>query len=172
MSRARLLVLPLAAGLVVTACHGEQEEAEFHSPTESADFAATGSCAAPPDAPVQLAGGTFMMGEEDVYAEEGPIRETTVDGFWIDPHEVTNRQFTAFVEATGYETIAEKPVDPSAYGVPVEHVPAELLLPGSAVFTPPERPSNNYNDCGNTSPGRTGISPTVRPVPMPGRTTP
>src|SRR3546814_15578358 len=30
-----------------------------------------------------------------VYAEEGPVRETTVAGFWIDPHEVTNRQFAA-----------------------------------------------------------------------------
>ena len=58
------------------------------------------------DTPVKLAGGTFEMGEDDVYAEEGPVRKTNVAGFWIDPHEVTNRQFAKFVAATGYVTEA------------------------------------------------------------------
>lgn len=87
-----------------------------------------------------------MMGQDDFYEEEGPIRETTVNEFWIDRHEVTNRQFAAFVEATGHITIAEVRVDPALYGVPVEQIPPELLLPGSAVFTPPNRPSSNYSD--------------------------
>lgn len=85
-------------------------------------------------------------GQEEVYAEEGPLRETNVDTFWIDPHEVTNRQFAAFVAATGYVTVAERPVDPEFYGVPVEQIPAQLLEPGSAVFTPPARPSRRYTD--------------------------
>lgn len=87
-----------------------------------------------------------MMGQENIYVEEGPVRKTTVDTFWIDRHEVTNRQFSAFVASTGYVTLAEKPVNPALYGVPEDQIPAELLMPGSAVFTPPERPSQNYSD--------------------------
>ena len=57
--------------------------------------------------------GTFMMGSEGPQArpDEGPIHPVKVDGFWIDQTEVTNAQFAAFVEATGYVTTAEKPVD-------------------------------------------------------------
>ncbi|MXZ33500.1 MAG: formylglycine-generating enzyme family protein, partial [Gammaproteobacteria bacterium] len=95
--------------------------------------AAADTCPAPPHAPVRIAGGTFLMGDDRVYAEEGPVRETTVDGFWIDPHEVTNRQYAEFVAATGHVTIAEQPIDPALFGVPVEQIPPELLLPGSAV---------------------------------------
>jgi len=93
------------------------------------------------------------MGEADVYAEEGPVRETRVDGFWIDPHEVTNRQFAAFVKATGYVTVAEKPVSPAAFGVPEDQIPPDLLLPGSAVFTPPATPSRKYSDWWQYVPG-------------------
>ena len=96
-------------------------------------------CAAIADTPVKLAGGTFEMGEEDVYDEEGPVRTTTVHGFWIDPHEVTNRQFAAFVTATHYVTVAEKPVDPKQFNVPADQIPPDMLKPGSAVFTPPVR---------------------------------
>src|SRR3546814_12386441 len=78
------------------------------------------------------------MGEVVVYAEEGPVRETTVGGFWIDPHEVTNRQFAAFVKATGYVTVAEKPVDPKQFQVPADQIPPDMLKAGSAVFTPPD----------------------------------
>lgn len=108
--------------------------------------AAADTCPAPPHAPVRIAGGTFLMGDDRVYAEEGPVRETTVDGFWIDPHEVTNRQYAEFVAATGHVTIAEQPIDPALFGVPVEQIPPELLLPGSAVFTPPEAPTRNFNN--------------------------
>ncbi len=93
------------------------------------------------------------MGSQLVYAEEGPERETTVDGFWIDPHEVTNAQFAAFVEATGYVTVAEKPVDVGLLGVPRESLPPDLLKPGSAVFVPPDRPSNRYQDWWQYVPG-------------------
>jgi formylglycine-generating enzyme required for sulfatase activity len=50
------------------------------------------SCARVSDEPVRIEGGTFLMGQADVYAEEGPVRDTTVDAFWIDRHEVTNRR--------------------------------------------------------------------------------
>lgn len=111
------------------------------------------SCAMPSSIPVKLPGGKFVMGEEDVYAEEGPKREVSVDGFAIDPHEVTNRQFAEFVKATGYVTVAEKPVDPSAFNVPAEQIPPEMLKAGSAVFTAPDRPSNEYADWWKYVPG-------------------
>jgi formylglycine-generating enzyme required for sulfatase activity len=44
---------------------------------------------------------------------------------------VTNRDFSAFVTATGYRTVAERPLDPSDY----PGAPPENLVPGSLVFT-------------------------------------
>lgn len=141
---ARIVWIVLAAtGL--QACGEEAAPAEPR-PTRASDFAATATCSPPPDAPVRLPGGTFVMGSDAVYTEEGPPRETTVNGFWIDPHEVTNRQFAAFVAATGHVSVAERPVDPAEFGVPREQIPAYMLEPGSAVFTPPERLSSNYLD--------------------------
>jgi formylglycine-generating enzyme required for sulfatase activity len=35
-----------------------------------------------------------------------------VDGFWIDPHPVTNAEFARFVDETGHVTFAEIPPDP------------------------------------------------------------
>lgn len=147
-----LSALPLVLAALLAGCgSGADGEPDV--------LAGARECAPPPDAPVALAGGTFLMGADEVYAEEGPIRETTVDGFLIDPHEVTNRQFAAFVEATGHVTIAERPVDPAAFGVPADQVPPDLLLPGSAVFTPPEQPSQNYADWWQYVPGASWRKP-------------
>ncbi|WP_029002297.1 formylglycine-generating enzyme family protein [Azohydromonas australica] len=57
---------------------------------------------------VRLAGGTFILGAQDGYAEERPARKAAVAPFWIDRTEVTNAQFAAFVQATGYVTEAER----------------------------------------------------------------
>lgn len=127
--------------------------------TSAADLATTRTCPAPPGEPVSIPGGTFSMGEDKVYAEEGPARETTVDGFWIDPHEVTNRQFAAFVKATGHVTIAQQAVDSAAFGVPREQIPDFMLEPGSAVFTPPDQPSTNYWDWWAYVPGASWMKP-------------
>lgn len=99
------------------------------------------------------------MGENDVYAEEGPVRPTTVTGFWIDPHEVTNRQFAQFVAATGYVTLAEKPVDAKLFKVPPQQIPPDMLKPGSAVFTPPAKPSTRYADWWRYVPGASWKKP-------------
>lgn len=53
--------------------------------------------------------GTFLMGASDSFPDEFPPHEVTLDGFWMDTTEVTNRQFQAFVDATGYVTMAEQP---------------------------------------------------------------
>jgi formylglycine-generating enzyme required for sulfatase activity len=39
---------------------------------------------------------------------EGPVREVTLDSFYIDATTVTNQQFAEFIHATGYKTDAEK----------------------------------------------------------------
>ncbi len=84
---------------------------------------------------VRLEGGSFTMGSEEFYREEGPLRRVTVGPFLISRTEVTNADFSAFVEATGYVTIAERGPDPVAH----PNWPKELLVPGSMVFAMPEK---------------------------------
>lgn len=83
-----------------------------------------------------IPGGVFTMGSDRHYPEERPARRVAVDGFWIDPSPVTNRQFARFVADTGYVTFAEVP--PSADDYPGAD-PA-LLVASSMVFTPPRGP--------------------------------
>jgi formylglycine-generating enzyme len=89
----------------------------------------------PPGAPpaeemAWVPGGTFLMGSEDFYPEERPVRGVAVDGLWIDTKPVTAAQFRRFVRETGYVTVAEQPLDPQDYP---DADPA-LLVPGSLVF--------------------------------------
>jgi formylglycine-generating enzyme len=77
--------------------------------------------------------GIFRMGSDNHYPEEAPVHRVTVSSFWIDTTPVTNRQFRAFVEATGYVTVAETAPDPKDYPGALPH----MLQPGSLVFTPP-----------------------------------
>ncbi|SOD80363.1 formylglycine-generating enzyme family protein [Spirosoma fluviale] len=81
---------------------------------------------------VLLPGGTFLMGADE-FPDARPVHSVTVKAFWMDTHEVTNAEFTRFVAATGYKTVAERPLNPADY----PGVPPEQLVPGSAVFTPP-----------------------------------
>jgi len=80
--------------------------------------------------------GTFRMGSEDFYPEEGPVHEVSVDGFWMDQHLVTNQQFARFVEATGYITVAERALDPADF----PGAPPENLVPGALVFQKSQGP--------------------------------
>lgn len=61
---------------------------------------------------VWVPGGSLLMGspagERDRDDDEGPVHEVKLDGFWLGKHEVTRGQFGKFVEATGYQTQAEK----------------------------------------------------------------
>jgi formylglycine-generating enzyme len=64
------------------------------------------------DGMVKLDGGRFLMGTDSRAGfprdGEGPVREVTLDPFYIDIHPVTNHQFETFVKATGYKTEAER----------------------------------------------------------------
>ncbi len=77
-----------------------------------------------------IPGGSFLMGSEDFYPEEGPVRSALVDGFWIDTKAVTAAQFRRFVRETGFVTVAERELDPADY----PDAGPELLVPGSLVF--------------------------------------
>jgi formylglycine-generating enzyme len=81
----------------------------------------------------RIAGGTFRMGDDDAYPEEAPAHAVTVSDYWMDESAVTNAAFAAFIAATGYRTVAERPLDPAAY----PGADPTLLTPGSAVFCMP-----------------------------------
>jgi formylglycine-generating enzyme required for sulfatase activity len=83
---------------------------------------------------VFVQGGKFTMGSDRHFSEEKPARTVVVSSFWIDTHEVTNAQFDLFVKATGYVTVAERPVDASKY----PGAQPDLLKPGGLVFHQPE----------------------------------
>ncbi|MGQ9629158.1 MAG: formylglycine-generating enzyme family protein [bacterium] len=55
-----------------------------------------------------IPGGYFTMGSIEGDPDERPPHTVRVDGFWMDITEVTNAEFSRFVEATGYITEAEK----------------------------------------------------------------
>jgi formylglycine-generating enzyme required for sulfatase activity len=87
---------------------------------------------------VELPGGRFQMGSSGFYPEEAPVRSAAVAPFAIERHPVTTAQFAAFVDATGYRTVAERPMDPASY----PGVPAADLVPGAMVFRPTPGPVN------------------------------
>ncbi len=93
--------------------------------------------AAPAPAPNGMAwipAGRFSMGSDyEPFGDARPIHSVELDGFWMDRHPVTNAEFARFIKATGYRTVAERPLDPKLF----PGVPADKLKPGALVFTPP-----------------------------------
>jgi formylglycine-generating enzyme len=85
---------------------------------------------------IAIPGGTLLMGSDEFYRDEGPVHEREIAPFELDVHPVTNQEYRAFVEETGYVTVAERDLDPSDFpGAD----PADLV-PGSMVFTPTAGP--------------------------------
>ena len=91
---------------------------------------------------VWISGGIYDMGASDgdrmALPHEKPKHTVKVDGFYMDETEVTNAQFSRFIQATNYITTAERPVDWELIkqqlppGTPKPH--DSLLLPGSLLF--------------------------------------
>jgi formylglycine-generating enzyme required for sulfatase activity len=84
-------------------------------------------------------GGRFLQGDHPARSEEGPPRVTRVGSFWIDRTEVTNRDFARFVAATGYVTLAERPLDPKLY----PGLQGDQLKPSAIVFVGARNPAEN-----------------------------
>ncbi len=85
---------------------------------------------------VLLPGGTFTMGSDEFYPDEQPVHEREVAPFRIDRYAVTNEQYAAFVDDTGYITVAERELDPANF----EGADPADLVPGAMVFTPTRGP--------------------------------
>ena len=85
----------------------------------------------------------MMDGGHEGMGDARPVHRVKVDGFYMDQTEVTNKEFAAFVVATGYVTVAE--TKPTRQEFP--DAPEENLVAGSVVFTPKETTdlSNSYN---------------------------
>lgn len=136
--------------LILTACSNppqekkaEADEPQFYSTFEKSDIVGN-----PPPGMVYIPGGKFIWGSEDseAQANEGPSIDAEVSGFYMDETEVTNAQFAAFVAATGYITVAERPIDWNEIaaqlppGTPQSH--DSLLKAGSLIFSPNPGVSN------------------------------
>ncbi len=100
---------------------------------------------------VLIQGGEFTMGSssQGARSDQKPAHKVKVDTFYMDATPVTNRQFQAFVEATGYVTTAEKA--PNLEEIMAQVAPGtpapskEMLIPASLVFKPTDGavPLNN-----------------------------
>ncbi|MEL6285159.1 MAG: formylglycine-generating enzyme family protein [Pseudomonadota bacterium] len=120
----RLAILPIA--ICLAACSGAAAPSNPPPSRCALDASAYGAFVEVPD-------GRFIKGRAPVYPEEPPTITVHVDGFEIQAHEVTNRQFSAFVDDTGYVTDAERSVEDGRPGA------------GSAVFTHPGASANLAN---------------------------
>ena len=90
-----------------------------------------------------IPGGEYYMGASNpkmALKRELPQHQVSVNAFYMDIHEVTNKQFSAFVAATGYKTVAEQAID---WNILKKQLPAntpkpnaDVLKPGSMVFIP------------------------------------
>ena len=87
-----------------------------------------------PEGMTWIDGGTFRMGSNDFFLEERAVDDVTVDGFCMDKTEVTNAQFAKFVQATGYVTVAERPLSKEQF----PDLADEMRSPGSLVFQMPQ----------------------------------
>ena len=104
-----------------------------------------------PEGMVLIPSGTLNMGGDNDQASpnEFPKHKVKIDEFWIDKTEVTNAQFEKFVEATGYLTIAERPViwEELIKDLPenTPKPPDSLLQPGALVFKKTTQPVSLNN---------------------------
>lgn len=148
----RLLTLALfLTSLCIVSCKNEPspKPASENATAELMDSAPT-----PPEGMVYITGGSFTMGapesDSQAWDHEKPAHPVEVDPFFIDKTEVTNAQFAAFTEATGYVTVAERKIDWEELktqvppGTPKPH--DSVLQPGSLVFKQPDYPVTNLQD--------------------------
>lgn len=124
LGRAGLIALGIVYYTSCQTSKTEESETDQEKQVAAASLDTTGM--------VLIQGGSFLMGSDD-FPDARPVHEVFVSPFYIDKTEVTNAQFAEFVKATGYKTVAERPLNPADY----PGVPADKLVPGSAVFTPP-----------------------------------
>lgn len=134
--RLRIIGLGIALLIAVAACNHSSDKTISNSKTRGIPGM------------VAIPAGSFTMGgrSDQAYKDELPNHEVTVSGFYMDIHEVTNKQFEKFTAETGYITVAERNVDweelktqlPS--GTP--RLADSLLQAGSLIFRKTSGPVN------------------------------
>jgi sulfatase modifying factor 1 len=80
-----------------------------------------------------IPGGSFRFGAAGQLPEEQEAAGVRIRPFCLQTHEVTNREFGAFVAATAYRTVAERPLSREQF----PELSAADRRPGSVVFQPP-----------------------------------
>lgn len=146
--QASLLISSFTLSLCCSYCF-----ADCCSTTLPSRFATQETTQVTPQGMVHIPGGQFTMGssEDGMRADQKPAHKVQVDSFYMDITPVTNRQFQAFVEATGYVTTAEKAptLEEIMKQVPpnTPPPPKEALVAASLVFKPTDGPVplNNSN---------------------------
>ncbi|WP_299129118.1 formylglycine-generating enzyme family protein [uncultured Winogradskyella sp.] len=108
----------------------------------------------PPKGLVWIPQGTFLQGavpqDKMAMQHEKPQHKVTVDGFFMDITEITNAQFSEFVNETGYVTVAEHKIDWEEMkvqlpeGTPKPH--DSIMQPGSLVFKKSKTSISNLYD--------------------------
>ena len=92
-------------------CMPTRERAAVLQASLGASLAREKAIAGSEDGMVNLPGSRFLMGTDDREGfpadGEGPVRPVTLDAFLIDACPVRNRDFSRFIDATGYTTEAE-----------------------------------------------------------------
>ncbi|MCP3424044.1 formylglycine-generating enzyme family protein [Nocardioides pinisoli] len=80
---------------------------------------------------VRIPAGTFWMGDShgdgDPADGERPVHAVRLSSYLIDTKAVTNRQFAAFVKATGHVTEAERDGVSAVFHLAVQAAPADVL---------------------------------------------
>jgi len=119
-----MLILAWVLPAVISAC------VPTHPSSTDVAIAQCGVAASELGEFVSVPSGVYTKGAQPLYADEAPTREIQVQGFWIQRHEVTNSQFSTFVEETGYVTDVEKDIANGRLGA------------GTAVFLHPDERSD------------------------------
>lgn len=144
------VLLQFALGLVLFVSLNSPATADTLQGTPARPTQQGSSEKSAPPGMVWISSGEFSMGSnmEIARPDEKPVHRVRVEGFWVEATEITNAQFRTFVEATGYITTAEKV--PELHEIMAQLSPgtpppaAEMLVPGSLVFTPPSTRANPW----------------------------
>jgi formylglycine-generating enzyme required for sulfatase activity len=142
MKERRTLVLALAGvgGAAVFGFGGWELGSRLFPSTAARAAVVIGDGKTGPEGMARVPGGEFLMGSDHKLAQpnERPAHKVRVRAFWMDTHHVTNAQFRAFVETTGYVTTAERKPDWATIapqlppGTP--RPPEDALVAGAMVF--------------------------------------
>lgn len=133
-------LVPLFALAALTGCDKTAPQVIDRSNPNVTIESPTPAPAEQPQGMVWIPGGTFTMGSNNKPVEQPPHR-VVLEGFWMDETEVTHGQFRAFVEATGYQTSAEKTPRKEDFPANIrDQILDSMLQPGANNFRCTEHP--------------------------------